>query len=240
MSKGGKICTAVGVLLLSAALLLTAYNLWSDARANAIAGEVLERLVPDMEENADTSPSAPIYDEGSEDVYIPDYILDPAMAMPEEQIDGQTYIGVLEIPALSLTLPVISEWSYPRLKIAPCRYTGSVYMDNMVIAAHNYQSHFGKLGTLSPDDDVTFTDVDGNVFAYKVVEIETLSPHAMEEMTTGDWDLTLFTCTIGGQSRVTVRCERIQGREKWRACDSRRHAICQHSVCHISDRCVRC
>ena len=212
MSKGGKICTAVGVLLLSAALLLTAYNLWSDARANAIAGEVLERLVPDMEENADTSPSAPIYDEGSEDVYIPDYILNPAMAMPEEQIDGQTYIGVLEIPALSLTLPVISEWSYPRLKIAPCRYTGSVYMDNMVIAAHNYQSHFGKLGTLSPDDDVTFTDVDGNVFAYKVVEIETLSPYAIEEMTTGDWDLTLFTCTIGGQSRVTVRCERIQGR----------------------------
>ncbi|HBK25663.1 MAG TPA: sortase [Clostridiales bacterium] len=212
MSKGGKICTAVGVLLLSAALLLTAYNLWSDARANAIAGEVLERLVPDMEENADTSPSAPIYDEGSEDVYIPDYILNPAMAMPEEQIDGQTYIGVLEIPALSLTLPVISEWSYPRLKIAPCRYTGSVYLDNMVIAAHNYQSHFGKLGTLSPDDDVTFTDVDGNVFAYKVVEIETLLPHAMEEMTTGDWDLTLFTCTIGGQSRVTVRCERIQGR----------------------------
>ena len=212
MSKGGKFCTAVGVLLLSAALLLTAYNLWSDARANAIAGEVLERLVPDMEENADTSPSAPIYDEGSEDVYIPDYILNPAMAMPEEQIDGQTYIGVLEVPALSLTLPVISEWSYPRLKIAPCRYTGSVYMDNMVIAAHNYQSHFGKLGRLSPDDDVTFTDVDGNVFAYKVVEIETLSPHAMEEMTTGDWDLTLFTCTIGGQSRVTVRCERIQGR----------------------------
>ena len=212
MSKGGKICTAVGVLLLSAALLLTAYNLWSDARANAIAGEVLERLVPDMEENADTIPSAPIYDEGSEDVYIPDYILNPAMAMPEEQIDGQTYIGVLEIPALSLTLPVISEWSYPRLKIAPCRYTGSVYLDNMVIAAHNYQSHFGKLGTLSPDDDVTFTDVDGNVFVYKVVEIETLLPHAMEEMTTGDWDLTLFTCTIGGQSRVTVRCERIQGR----------------------------
>ena len=210
MSKGGKICTAVGVLLLSAALLLTAYNLWSDARANAIAGEVLERLVPDMEENADTSPSAPIYDEGSEDVYIPDYILNPAMAMPEEQIDGQTYIGVLEIPALSLTLPVISEWSYPRLKIAPCRYAGSVYLDNMVIAAHNYQSHFGKLETLSQNDEVSFTDMDGNVFAYKVTEIETLSPYAIEEMTTGDWDLTLFTCTVGGQNRVAVRCERMQ------------------------------
>ena len=210
MSKQGKICTAIGVLLLAAALLLTAYNLWSDVMADVIAGKVLERLASDMEENVDTSPSVPIYDEESEDVYIPDYILNPAMAMPEDQIDGQTYIGVLEIQALSLSLPVISAWSYPNLKIAPCRYAGSVYLDNMVIAAHNYQSHFGKLETLSHDDNVSFTDVDGNVFAYKVVEIETLSPYAIEEMTIGDWDLTLFTCTLGGQSRVAVRCDRIQ------------------------------
>ena len=210
MSKQGKICTAIGVLLLAAALLLTAYNLWSDVMADVIAGKVLERLASDMEENVDTSPSVPIYDEESEDVYIPDYILNPAMAMPEDQIDGQTYIGILEIPALSLSLPVISAWSYPNLKIAPCRYAGSVYLDNMVIAAHNYQSHFGKLETLSQNDEVSFTDMDGNVFAYKVAEIEALSPYAIEEMTAGDWDLTLFTCTVGGQSRMAVRCERMQ------------------------------
>ena len=210
MSKQGKICTAIGVLLLAAALLLTAYNLWSDVMADVIAGKVLERLASDMEENADTNPSVPIYNEESEDVYIPDYILNPAMAMPEDQIDGQTYIGVLEIQALSLSLPVISAWSYPNLKIAPCRYAGSVYLDNMVIAAHNYQSHFGKLETLSQNDEVSFTDMDGNVFAYKVAEIEALSPYAIEEMTAGDWDLTLFTCTVGGQSRMAVRCERMQ------------------------------
>ena len=49
--------------------------------------------------------------------------------------------------------------------------------------------------------------MDGNVFRYEVVELETLMPTAIEEMTSGDWDLTLFTCTIGGGSRVTVRCE---------------------------------
>ena len=178
--------------------------------ADVIAGKVLERLASDMEENVDTSPSVPIYDEESEDVYIPDYILNPAMAMPEDQIDGQTYIGVLEIQALSLSLPVISAWSYPNLKIAPCRYAGSVYLDNMVIAAHNYQSHFGKLETLSQNDEVSFTDMDGNVFAYKVAEIEALSPYAIEEMTAGDWDLTLFTCTVGGQSRMAVRWERMK------------------------------
>lgn len=210
MSKQGKICTGIGVLFLTAALLLTVYNLWSDAMASISVRIVLERLVPDIEEKADSSQPVQIYDEASEDVYIPDYILDPGMDMPEKEVNGQRYIGVLNIPALSLELPVISAWSYPDLKIAPCRYSGSAYANDMVIAGHNYQSHFAKLETLSQGDAVVFTDVEGNVFPYKVVEMETLSPYAIEEMVSGDWDLTLFTCTVGGQSRVAVRCENTE------------------------------
>ena len=33
---------------------------------------------------------------------------------------------------------------------------------------------------------------------------------AIEEMVTGDWDLTLFTCTLSGQTRFTVRCIRSE------------------------------
>jgi len=39
---------------------------------------------------------------------------------------------------------------------------------------------------------------------------EVLLPTAVEEMTAGEWDLTLFTCTLGGRSRVTVRCELVE------------------------------
>ena len=50
-------------------------------------------------------------------------------------------------------------------------------------------------------------DVNGNVFTYEVTEVYTLGAEDVEEMVTGDeWDLTLFTCTLGGQSRITVRC----------------------------------
>ena len=59
-------------------------------------------------------------------------------------------------------------------------------------------------------DELSFTDADGNVFYYTVDEIETLSPFATEEMTSSGWDLTLFTCTVGGASRVTVRCEKVE------------------------------
>ena len=207
MNKRGKICTGIGLLLLAAALFLTAYNLRSDAKAGKTADTVLEQLAPELEEKQPISLPALPSGESLEEAYIPDYILNPEMEMPVEEIDGQQYIGVLRIPALSLELPVISEWSYPSLQIAPCRYAGSAYLNNMVIAAHNYYSHFGHLKNLSQGDEITFTDTDGNVFRYEVAELETLSPFAIEKMTSGDWDLTLFTCTVGGQSRVTVRCE---------------------------------
>ena len=42
---------------------------------------------------------------------------------------------------------------------------------------------------------------------YKMVERETLNPTDIEGMESGNWDLTLFTCTVGGQSRVTIRFE---------------------------------
>ena len=119
---------------------------------------------------------------------------------------------MLRIPALSLELPVINDWSYARLRVAPCRYADSVYQGNLVIFAHNYTRHFGRLKNLSRGDEITFTDVDGNVFRYEVAELETLSPYAVDEMTSGDWDLTLFTCMIGGKSRVTVRCKQTKDR----------------------------
>ncbi len=146
---------------------------------------------------------------GSGEVEIPDYILNPNMEMPVIRSRGQDYIGVLSIPSLGLELPVISQLTNARLKVAPCRYSGSAYKDNMVISAHNYASHFGSLRKVQEGARVTFTDVDGNVFVYKVVLKETLMPEDTAEMTSGEYDLTLFTCTGTGGQRVTVRCDRV-------------------------------
>ena len=136
----------------------------------------------------------------------PAFVRYPDMEMPMKEIDGETYIGVVEIPSLELSLPVMSDWSYPQLKKAPCRYVGSVYSHDVVICGHNYDRHFGRLKELVPGDEVRFTDMDDNVFRYSVCAVEQLAKTAVEEMQTGDWDLTLFTCTKGGVMRVTVRC----------------------------------
>ena len=188
-----------GLLLIAAALFLTCFNLWDERRATNSAGEALlelEAVCP--EEGGTTEPGE-----------VPDYLLAPDRDMPAVEADSGSYIGVLELPLLGLELPVMESWSYPNLRVAPCRYSGSAYQDDMVVAAHNYKSHFGRLKELRPGDEVRFTDMEGNVFRYAVAELETLGKYDVEKMTSGDWDLTLFTCTYGGKSRVTVRCQRM-------------------------------
>lgn len=191
-----------GLLLLAAAFLLAGYNLLDELRAGQAAGQVLEQMpAPDRVQEPDS---------GSVEQEIPDYILDPNRDMPTVEIDGNAYIGTLDIPVLDLSLPVMSDWSYPKLKTAPCRYAGTAYQSGFVIAGHNYRRHFGPLSRLVPGDRVTFTDVDGNRFYYQVAEIQVLEPTAIEAMTSEDWDLSLFTCTLGGQTRLTVRCDKVE------------------------------
>lgn len=129
--------------------------------------------------------------------------------MPTVKVDGYDCIGVLKIPVFDLELPVLTEWSYAKLKSAPCLYYGTYYEKNFVIAAHNYKSHFGKLSELQSGDMVLFTNVNGETYRYEVVLLETLPKEATNEMITGGFDLSLYTCTIGGASRVTVRCNCI-------------------------------
>lgn len=138
---------------------------------------------------------------------IPDYVLNPNMDMPEVDVDGISCIGTLEIPRLDLNLCVTSTCSDENMKQLPCRYYGSIYKSNMVIVAHNYWFHFGRLNTLKSGDAVIFTDVSGNCFKYSVDAMDVVSPESVAEVTNGKWPLTLVTCTLDSQNRVVVRCK---------------------------------
>lgn len=190
----GTVWINAGLLLIAAALFLSVYNEWESHEARDSARQVIAQLCDELPTEAGEPTTLP----------------DVRREMPVKTIDGRDYIGVLSIPSLELELPVISQWDYPALKVAPCRYSGSLYQDNLIICAHNYASHFGKLKELQPGDIVLFTDMDEHVVTFQMVERETLNPMDAEGMEAGDWDLTLFTCTIDGQTRVTIRLERVE------------------------------
>ena len=208
-SKLGIFCIVLGVLLLLGAPVLAFFNMRQDAQAGNAAAAVLPQLVDQIRDNTAKEPTAP--EDGFLDwgLQVPvDLLTEEDKKMTEVEIDGYAYIGYLTIPSLGLELPIMSTWSYPQLRIAPCRYAGSLRGEDLVLMAHNYNNHFGRLSQLNIGDSLSFTSMDGVTTHYKVVAKDILDPTAVEEITEGVYDLTLFTCTYGGASRVTVYCDK--------------------------------
>ncbi|MGN1481857.1 sortase [Porcipelethomonas sp.] len=196
-SKIGVIFIITGAVLIASALSLVFYNIHTDKSAEDYSLKILEELehqIPELENPFDEINSV-------------DNQLVPDKDMKLLTADGHNYIGILHIPSLDIKLPVMNKWDYDNLKLAPCRYSGNINENSMIIAGHNYSSHFGKLKQLKENDDIYFIDANGNVYAYKVSEIEILSGNDTGKMNSGDWSLTLFTCTLSGTERVTVRCD---------------------------------
>lgn len=194
--KIGTVFMVVGILLVASAVVLFTCNRLEEAQAGRSADDamvqILEQMPVDQPEN-NPVPNAPQTDATMSTLQIGDY----------------RYIGYLSIPDLGIKLPVMDSWDYDKLKIAPCYYYGSYKTDDLVIAAHNYTSHFGGIKDLNVDSAVYFTDADGKIHAYKVVAIEILQPDDTLQMIQSEFDLSLYTCTYGGSERVTVRCERM-------------------------------
>ena len=185
--KSGVILISLGAVLILAALLLFLYNRSEDRRAGQEAESLLEDVRSSMAADTDPEPQEELAEEITYD-----------------------YAGVIAIPNLSLELPVIDQWSYARLKVAPCRQSGAAADGDLVIAAHNYKSHFGYLDRLEPGASVIFTDMEGTVYRYAVEEIRQLAPEDAEDVSSvfsSEYPLVLYTCTPGGKARVAVFCQ---------------------------------
>lgn len=205
-----------GILCILAGLLLFVRNLGEDREAGIEASDSLQVLADELREE-EKGTQQPFCVDGGRNIpgtgketqqAVLSFYKD--MEMPAKRVEGRRYIGILEIGALRLKLPVLDTFSYRNIKVAPARFFGSVYDDNLILLAHNYQSHFGKLHLLQTGDEVSFTDMDGNRFRYTVTEVEVIGGMEREKLAEGDFDLCLFTCTLGGKNRVVVRCRRVE------------------------------
>lgn len=219
-AKLGNIFMGLGILLLLGALVLFALNQWEARQAKESAKELMPQLVEKIQERETAPQQETITPEGTtlpettEETILPgtppELLTPEQLKMTEVEIDGDHYIGYVSIPSVELELPVMSGWDYYKLKVAPCRYSGTLLGNDLVIMAHNYVGHFRELSQVAVGDAVFFVDMDGGITEYQVVALDVLTPKDVEEMTAGNYDLTLFTCTIGGRSRVTVYCDKTQ------------------------------
>lgn len=185
-----RILIIFGILLILGGLGLFVYNLWDGHRAQVEAEEILDNLKKKKQEISELS------DEESKNI-------------SSIKIDNYDYIGTIIIPKIKLELPVIDSCSENKLKKAPCLFDGSINQNNAIIAGHAYISLFGKLKNLQIGDSIFFEDILGNVSEYTVSSKETLSENDVDKMYGGEWDLTLFTCNLSGDKRITIRSTRL-------------------------------
>ena len=206
----GVICVSLGMISILSAIGFVVYNRWEDENAEEISHVLLEdvqRIIP--EHRPEFAPPGETVCLTDDMANLPDGIETKPAEMATIEVNGYDCIGILSVPVLRLELPILTDWSYTKLKTAPCHYYGTYYEKNFVIAGHNYDSHFGKLSLLQEGDIIIFTDVNGSDHCYEVVLSETLPKEATMEMITSGFDLSLYTCTSGGAGRVTVRCHLI-------------------------------
>ena len=207
----------LGAMLVAGALSLAVYNNVEDAKAGDTSKAILERLEKAIEEN--------VIEEFGAGVVAQAGTGDDANGQTVREIEGKDslvklskktarpieletyyYIGFITIPKLGISLPVQESWSDYNLRISPCRYSGDIANGKMIIAAHNYDSHFGRIKELSVGDEVIFTDTLDREYYFTVADTENISGSDPLKMESGDWALSLFTCTFDGSDRVTVRC----------------------------------
>lgn len=192
--KTGIVFVTIGAVLILSALLLFFYNQNEDERAGQEAQTILHDVRDVITQR-----------EAEDDVGMSE----PAEAeLSAVMIDGYEYIGYLSIPDLELELPIMADWDYDRLQLAPCRQFGSAATDDLVIAGHNYKNHFGSLGKLELDVAVLFTDMEGEVTSYLVKKSESIDPKAVGAVQDSGYDLVLYTCTYAGNERTAVFCNR--------------------------------
>lgn len=203
-NRKGLCWIVMGMALIIAALSLVLFNYCQSLKSGEDANSYLSELkknIPetnesefeDVKEGLDIAAEYEMQQDSQEEIV--------------ETVDSYDFLGYITIPDLGIELPVLSEYVYKNLKIAPCRYSGSVQSGDLIICAHNYKTHFGKINELNTGSMIYFTECSGAVHEYEVVETDLIGGYDSTAMSDNEdeWDLTLFTCTLSGTNRVTVR-----------------------------------
>lgn len=191
-----------GILCILAALGFAIANEYSNYRSSKISNETVARI------NAAVGETEEITDGNDNEEYIEP---EDADELPVVEIDGINYIGVLYFETLDMEMPVIAECDDAKLKVAACRYSGSLADGNLVIAGHNYRNGFRRLKELQTGDRIYLTAMNGKIYEYSVEITEILQAQDIEDMNDSGWELSLYTCTYDGKQRYTVRCRIEKG-----------------------------
>lgn len=211
----GFLLVALGVIMVAAGMGLHIIHERQDELAGQNAGILLNELSYELKFNENFMSDSSWPNQGQPVTEEPQQPEAPAPEtgspeeMPSRTLSGYKLVGILKAPTVGVELPVLANWSYPLLNVAPCRYSGSLETGDLIILGHNYKSHLQPIKRIKVGDRVEFTDVNGMVHSFVVAAVESIHESDPEKLAS-EHPLIIFTCTRDGNHRVVVRCEKME------------------------------
>ena len=141
--------------------------------------------------------------------------------------DGYDYsaIATINIPKLNWSnpYPVLDgdtdsvDETTSLLKISPTKFWGPDpnEVGNFCIVGHNYRNEkfFSKVPTLETGDIIELTDLSGRTINYRVYnkyEVDPTDVSCTSQLTNGQKEVTLITCTNDSSKRVIVKAREVK------------------------------
>ena len=191
------------------------YHFYTENQIEAMNNEIVSKMFVQMDKEKSNENNVDIFDtvnvarDGEELIEEGDDQTKKESLVPA---DGREYIGIIEVQELGIRLPVLKNYTDADMKTTPCVYFGTRENDNLVIVGHNYDSQFGNFNKLDSSQEVNaiLTLLDGTKYYYKSKSLENLNPNQIDEMLSGEWDMTLFTCSYSGEKRIALRFDLVR------------------------------
>lgn len=122
-------------------------------------------------------------------------------------------IGLIEIPSINISYPILSNSNEDLLKISVCRFFGPLpnRNGNLCIAGHNYKNSmmFSKLYKLNINDSIFITDLNNVRLEYTIYEKSKIKENNLDcTKDTLDTQITLITCNdTNNKERIVVKAK---------------------------------
>ena len=126
--------------------------------------------------------------------------------MSSLEIDGDSFVGIIEVPVYESKLPIYASWDADKLNRFPCRFFGSVYNETLILGGSENDGQFDFITQISLGDSVCITDTMGVRYAFQVSSIRRCKDISADKLLSEESSLIFFAKNSLDFDYIVVYC----------------------------------
>ena len=122
-------------------------------------------------------------------------------------LSGYEVTGILQIPDLNRSWPIIASGDPEATAKIPSIYGGNPASGDLLIADSADNQQFSGLKDLPDGSKVVFTDISGREYRYQIATVETVPSSKLSAISRHRerWDAAIITSNFSGRSQLVIR-----------------------------------